>query len=600
MVAQSESIDPSCRIAPTARIHPGVVLGRNVSIEDYCIIGYPPKGEIGRSQTTLLGDDTIVRTHSVVYAGVRIGRGCHLGHSVWVREHTVLGDHVSIGTDTLVEHHCQIGDGVRVQGKVGLGEYTIVEEGAWIGPAVTTTNVLHPTCERAKECLAGPIIRAGAIVGAGAVISPDVEIGERAFVGSGSVVVKSVEDGAVMFGNPARRVGMTSNMTCPYDMLEDGKSPYDPGLPTRALRVPSTDPAAEHQAHKQEFRLAIDRVILSGRFRDEERTRVFERRFGETVGLDHVRSVGSELAGLWLALAALGIGPGDEVVCAAYGPANVAQAIRLTGARPVFAEIDPRRYSLDLDTLGAQCTTRTKAIIASNLHGHYGQIVKLRGIADRLGLWLVENAGQAPDTLGNDMSGEPGAHVVCVSFEPSGTLGGYGSGGAVCTQDAGLAEHITWLRDGGVSTAFAGTGALDALQCAVLDAKLPHLADGTQARRDIADRYIEMLGDLPLVLPDVTSHVFHRFVVRTANAAALGAHLRDRGIEAQMDSSIPLHLAPAMAELGYKAGNLPITEALVPELLCLPIYAELTPRQSEYVIASVRAFFEKASGQPEA
>lgn len=188
----------------TYRILKGVELGANCLIEDYCIIGVPPRGSEEGELKTVIGAMTHLRSHSVVYAGNQIGENFQTGNKVNIRELNRFGDQVSIGTLSVVEHHVDIGNNVRIHSQVFIPEYSILEDNVWIGPNVVLTNAKYPLSPGVKEHLKGPIIKRGAKIGANATLLPGVVIGENAMVGAGSVVVKDVPDGMVVVGNPAR------------------------------------------------------------------------------------------------------------------------------------------------------------------------------------------------------------------------------------------------------------------------------------------------------------------------------------------------------------------------------------------------------------
>lgn len=191
----------STEIAETAIIHPNVRLGENVVIEDYCVIGAPFKGHSG--EETIIGNNAQIRSHTVIYAGNKIGNNFQTGNKANIRELNVIGDNVSIGTLTVIEHHVRIDEGVRVHSQAFIPEYTVLEEGCWIGPNVVITNSRYPNMRDSKKLLAGPIIKKGARVGANVTILPGLIIGEESLIGAGSVLTKDAESGGVYAGNPA-------------------------------------------------------------------------------------------------------------------------------------------------------------------------------------------------------------------------------------------------------------------------------------------------------------------------------------------------------------------------------------------------------------
>lgn len=193
----------SGKIAKTAVIHPNVRLGDGVVVEDFCVIGCPARGSAPGAEETVIGDGALIRSHTVIYAGNRIGKNFQTGNKVNIRESNAIGDDVSIGTLSVIEHHVEIGDGVRIHSQVFVPEHTVLKKGAWIGPAVVFTNAAYPNSPEAKKNLEGPIVEENARVGANATILPGVTVGRNSLVGAGSVVVKNVPADAVVAGNPA-------------------------------------------------------------------------------------------------------------------------------------------------------------------------------------------------------------------------------------------------------------------------------------------------------------------------------------------------------------------------------------------------------------
>lgn len=211
-------------IATTAHIYTNVRLGKNVRIDDFALIGVPPAGYEDGQLETVIGNNAHIRSHTVIYAGNYIGDNFATGHGAMIRELNQIGHHVSIGTHSVVEHHVQIEDEVRIHTQAFVPEYSTLMTGCWIGPNVVFTNVLHPLCPKAKECLKGATVEPGAKIGANATLRPDIIIGRNALIGAGSVVTGNVPAGAVVAGSPARIIKQIEQLTCPYDLIE---KPYE-------------------------------------------------------------------------------------------------------------------------------------------------------------------------------------------------------------------------------------------------------------------------------------------------------------------------------------------------------------------------------------
>lgn len=211
-------------IAESAIIHPNTVVEEGAEIGEFCIVGLPPKGKAPGELTTRIGKNAVIRSHTIIYAGNVIGDSFNTGHATLVREENQIGNNVSIGSHTVIEHHVEIHDGVRIHSQAFVPEFTVLERGSWIGPNVVFTNALHPLCKRVKECLKGARVKPGAKIGANSTILPDVEIGENALVGAGSVVIKDVAPKSVVAGVPARWLKDIGDLTCPYGLCE---KPYE-------------------------------------------------------------------------------------------------------------------------------------------------------------------------------------------------------------------------------------------------------------------------------------------------------------------------------------------------------------------------------------
>ncbi|MGQ9552530.1 MAG: DapH/DapD/GlmU-related protein [Anaerolineae bacterium] len=217
-------------IHPTAVLYQNVLLGTDVVISEYVLVGVAPRGAEVGSLATTIGDGAVIRSHTVIYAGNVIGARLQTGHGAMIRESSRIGDDVSIGSHAVIEHHVEMGNGVRIHSGAFIPEYSILEDEAWVGPNAVFTNALHPCCPKAKECLRGPRVRRGAKIGANCTLLPDIEIGEFALVGAGCVVTCDVPPHAVVTGNPARVLKSVEELNCPYGLIE---SPYADALSRR-------------------------------------------------------------------------------------------------------------------------------------------------------------------------------------------------------------------------------------------------------------------------------------------------------------------------------------------------------------------------------
>lgn len=357
------------------------------------------------------------------------------------------------------------------------------------------------------------------------------------------------------------------------------------------------NPQAQYLAHKAEIDAAMQAVLAGGRYVLGPETAAFEKEFAEWVGVGHVVGVANGTDALHLALRALGVGHGDEVITVSHTAVATAAAVTLAGAAPVLCDIEADTYTLDPALLGRLITPRTKAIIAVHLYGQAADMDAILSIAQRHGLPVIEDCAQAHGARYRGRRvGTMGA-VACFSFYPTKNLGAIGDGGTVATSDDSVAARLRLLREYGwaeryVSHTEGWNSRLDELQAAILRVKLRYLDSDNASRRRIAARYSAELADTSLVLPVTragSEHVYHLYVVRSDRRDALNAHLQARGIAAGIHYPVPIHLQPAYR--GTPPLALPVTELAAREVLSLPIYPELADSDISTVIAAVRDFF---------
>jgi dTDP-4-amino-4,6-dideoxygalactose transaminase len=364
------------------------------------------------------------------------------------------------------------------------------------------------------------------------------------------------------------------------------------------MTIPLVDLKAQYASIAPEIDAAIARVIASTSFIGGAEVRQFEAAFAEFQGAPRCVGIASGTAALYLALKVLGVGAGDEVITTPHTFIATVEPIEALGAVPVFVDIDPRTFNLDVSAVEAAITPRTRAILPVHLYGQMAPMDALCAIAGRHRLAVIEDAAQAHGASWKGKRAGSWGHIACFSFYPGKNLGAYGDGGAICTHDQALADQIAKLRDHGRASKYAhdiiGYGErLDALQAAILGAKLPHLADWTAARQRIAARYDALLEGAPAICTPYRDpageHVWHIYCVAVSgDRDGILAALRARGVEAGVHYPLPLHLQPALAHLGYREGDFPITEQAARTILSLPIYPEMTDAQIEHVAAALR------------
>lgn len=364
------------------------------------------------------------------------------------------------------------------------------------------------------------------------------------------------------------------------------------------INIPQANPKANYEAHRQEIDAAIRRVLESGWYILGKEVAAFECEFAAYCGVEYAIGVGSGTEALHLALKALGVGPGGEVITVSHTAVATVSAIELAGARPVLVDVHPESYTMAPGALEGALTARTQAILVVHLYGQAADLQPILEVANRHGLPVVEDCAQAHGAtyLGRPV-GSWGT-IACFSFYPTKNLGAIGDGGMVVTRDAALAERVRLLREYGwreryVSSLSGWNSRLDELQAAILRAKLPHLGAENARRRHLANLYDALLNETHLILPremPYGQHVYHLYVVRTPHRDALRGYLAQHGIQTGIHYPIPVHLQGAYAALGYGPGSLPITEQIAREILSLPLYPELDEAAVTYVAEAIRAF----------
>nr|PZN83567.1 MAG: erythromycin biosynthesis sensory transduction protein eryC1 [Acidobacteriota bacterium] len=341
----------------------------------------------------------------------------------------------------------------------------------------------------------------------------------------------------------------------------------------------------------------MDRVLDTNAYILGPEVKAFEEAFAAAHDVRHAVAVNSGTSALHLALLALGVGPGDEVITTPFTFIATVAAIGYTGATPVFVDIDPESFTLDPSKIEAAITPKTKVIMPVHLYGQPADMDPILAVAERHGLHVVEDAAQAhlAEYKGRKV-GSFGA-IACFSFYPGKNLGAYGEGGAAVTNDDRYAATMRALRDWGQTERYrhAMKGynyRMDGLQGAVLGVKMPHLDAWTEGRRRVAAAYREQFEPAGVALPKempYARHVYHVYAIRVADRAAAQRALQEAGIQTGIHYPIPVHLQEAWAELGYRRGDFPHAEQAADEVLSLPIYAELTDEQVARVASAVVA-----------
>lgn len=362
------------------------------------------------------------------------------------------------------------------------------------------------------------------------------------------------------------------------------------------MRVPFVDLRAQYQTIKQDIDAAIGAVIEDTAFIGGKHVETFEKLFADYCGCRYCVGVSSGTSALHLALVALGVGPGDEVITAANTFIATTEAITHAGAFPVLVDVDPLTNNIDVSRIGAAIGPKTKAIIPVHLYGQMAEMDAIMDLGRRHSLFVIEDACQAQGAAFKGKRAGSYGDAAGFSFYPAKNLGAYGDAGAVVTNDKAVADRIRLYanhgRRGATDHAVEGFNArLDGIQAAVLSAKLPHLEKWNMMRRQAAERYDKLLSGLDVTAPMEAAgamHIYHLYVIRVKDRDRVKREIEDRGVGCGLHYPIPIHLLDAYKHLGKPAGSYPVAEAAAGEILSLPMFAEITPEQQQYVADCIR------------
>ena len=386
--------------------------------------------------------------------------------------------------------------------------------------------------------------------------------------------------------------------------IKDQVSPARGSKPATAQPMQFLDLKAQYATIKDELRQAIDSVFESQHFILGEEVQKLEEELAKYIGVPSAVGCASGSDALYLALLALEIGPGDEVITTPFTFVATAGAIARTGAKPVFVDILPDSFNINPSLIASAITPRTKAIIPVHLFGLAADLKAILAIAHEHNLAVIEDSAQS---IGATYEGrQTGSFGLfgCFSFFPSKNLGCAGDGGLVTTTDPQLADRLKLLRAHGSRKKYqyeiVGTNSrLDALQAAILRVKLRHLDAWAKARQRHAASYRVLCADYALnetlvtpSCPTNSTHVYNQFVLRVPQREALRSHLQKSGIPTDVYYPSPLHVQPAFAYLGYGQGSFPVAEKASEEVLALPVYPELTEQDQDRIVSTIATFFK--------
>lgn len=369
------------------------------------------------------------------------------------------------------------------------------------------------------------------------------------------------------------------------------------------MQVPFLDLYAQFLSIKEEVHQAIDDVLDSCAFAGGPFVESFENEFSEFCGCREAVGVGNGTDALWLSLMAAGVGPGHEVITVPNTFIATAEAISFCGATPVFVDIEEKTYNINPKEIEAAVTLKTRAIIPVHLNGQMADMDPIMEIARKHGLFVIEDACQAH---GAEYKGKKAGSIGdagCFSFYPGKNLGAFGEAGAVVTNDNSLAKKLRTLRDHGQEKkyhhALIGWNArMDGIQGAVLRVKLKHLPRWNELRRQHAQKYTELLGQLDQITPPVEAenrkHIFHIYPIRTKNRDNLIEYLKSKNIQCGVHYPVPIHKQPAYSCNRYYLNSYPVAEEIATELVSLPMFPELTERMIETVSSEIKVWCSHA------
>jgi len=365
------------------------------------------------------------------------------------------------------------------------------------------------------------------------------------------------------------------------------------------MQIPLIDLSAQYLSIREEINEAIQQVLVDGQYIMGPNVKELEREIANYTGTRFAVGVGNGTDALVLVLKALGIGPGDEVITTPFTFFASAEGISQVGAVPVFVDIDPKTYCMNIDLIREKISSRTKAIIPVHLFGHPVDMEPLMEIARQYGIKIIEDACQAIGALYHGQPVGSFGDAACFSFFPTKNLGGYGDGGMVVTNNEELYEKIKLLRVHGsykkYHHSFVGYNSrMDELQAAILRVKFRYLEEWTEKRRAIAAKYRQLLENTSVVLPVELKdcrHVYHLFVLRCEKRDELMQYLAGKGIHTAVYYPVPLHLQEVYKDMGFKPGDFPEAEKASRQALAIPHYPELDEGRMEYIAKAINEFF---------
>ncbi len=563
-----------------------------------------------------------VHESSYVDAPCEIGEGTKIWHFSHIMKNSVMGKNCNIGQNVVISPDVVLGENVKIQNNVSVYTGVICEDDVFLGPSMVFTNVVNPRSHVIRRGeYQRTLVKKGASIGANAVVVCGNDIGRFAFVGAGAVVTKEVPDYALVVGNPGRIIGWMCNCgnrlnfnsqtetkcaSCnrEYAMISDKKI-EEKSANQEVTGVPLLDLKAQYQTLRSEIEPVIKEVAESQYFILGPKVVQLEKEIAEYSNAKYGIGVSSGTDALLIALMAIDIEPGDEIITTPYSFFATAGVIARLGAIPVFVDIEEDSYNIDPAKIEAVITGKTKAIIPVHLYGQMADMDPILKIAKKHNLYIIEDAAQAigSEYKNGERAGSMG-DIGCFSFFPSKNLGCFGDAGMVVTNNDQLAEKLVQLRVHGSHPKYyhkmiGGNFRIDALQAVVLSVKLRYLDEWTAGRQKNAEDYISLIKQNSLAdkvqVPHMREgyrHIFNQFILRVEDRDNLLEYLKSKNIGCEIYYPVALHQQECFTYLGYKDGDFPVSESAAQNTIAIPIYPELSSAQKEYIIKSIKSFYE--------
>lgn len=564
--------------------------------------------------------DYFVHESSYVDLPCEIGEGTKIWHFSHVMSNSKIGKKCNLGQNVVISPDVVLGNNVKIQNNVSVYTGVICEDDVFLGPSMVFTNVINPRSHVIrKDEYQRTLVQKGASIGANAVIVCGNDIGKFAFIGAGAVVTKNVPDYALVVGNPGRIVGWmcecghklnfnaqteTACLVCGMEYTMTNDSTIDKKGAAPVTMVPLLDLKAQYAPLKHRIEPVINEIMDSQYFILGPKVIELEEKIATYSKTEFGIGVSSGTDALLIALMALDVGPGDEVITTPFSFFATAGVISRLNATPVFVDVEPDTYNIDPKKIEAAITDKTKVIIPVHLFGQMADMDPIMKIAKKHNIYVIEDAAQA---IGSEYADGRRAGSIgdmgCFSFFPSKNLGGFGDAGMVVTNNKILADKLYKLRVHGSEPKYyhqiiGGNFRIDALQAAVISIKLDYLDNWSEGRLanalDYMNRFkaknLDKIVSLPVIRKNYR-HIFNQFVIRTQKRDALLDFLRQHKIGCEIYYPVTLNNQECFSYLGYKKGGFPEAEKAAEEVLALPIYPELTTEQRAYVIDTIAKFF---------